>query len=282
MEESFWQKLIGSFNPNFLGKVATQELGRSFKYLIFLLFLVSIILSLKFTISFFIAMKNFAKSLPILLEKLKDFPEVTIQEGKILSPKEKFIKSWEGFILIIDPAGEVNEYLGILGKYPGGIIVIPNRIMTKSEKGKIEIHDVSGIPYFNLKFNQEKGRLFTLNFAGKTFQPTLKEINHWVNIFSLIFLPLSLLFLFFILLVSKLFQIFLLSPLSLIINKIKKLGLKYQNLLNIGIFALTPSLILETFIKLIGISIPYFGFLYYMLYAIFLITGILKTSTTPA
>jgi hypothetical protein len=29
MEESFWQKLIGSFNPNFLGKVATQELGKT-------------------------------------------------------------------------------------------------------------------------------------------------------------------------------------------------------------------------------------------------------------
>jgi hypothetical protein len=280
MEKSFWQKLVSSFNPDFLGKIAYQSLSKGFKYLLFLLFLISLILSLKYTISFSIKARNFTKNLPIQLEKLRDFPEITIQEGKILSPKEKFLKEWKNFIFVIDPTGEVNEYLSIMNNYEGGIVIIPNRIVTKSEKEKIEIYDISKIPYFNFKFNSGEEKLFTVNFTGKTFQLTFKEINHWVNIISLIFLPLFFFSLFFTSLINKLFQIFLFSFLPLIVNKIKKLGLKYQNLLSIGIFALTPSLVLETFIKLVGTPIPHFRFIYYMLYAIYLIVGTLKTSTS--
>jgi len=280
MGESFWQKIIKSFDPNFLGKAASRSLKEGLKYLLLLLLFISFILSLRYTIGFSIKVKNLLREFPNFLEKFKDFPEITIQEGKILSPKEKIIKKWEGFIFIIDPAGEASEYLSFMGNYPEGLVIIPNKVMIKFEKEKIEIYDISEIPYFNFKFNQEKEKLFTLNFAGKTFQPTFKEINRWMNITFLALFPLFFLFFFFSSLVNKFFQIFLLSLLSLIVNKTKKAGLKYQNLLTIGIFALTPPLILETFVKLIGITIPYFGFGYYLFYAILLISGILKSSTS--
>jgi hypothetical protein len=65
------------------------------------------------------------------------------------------------------------------------------------------------------------------------------------------------------------------------VNKFKKLNLNYSALLNIGIFALTPPLILETLIRLSGMTFPQFGFIYYSLYIIFLLIGISKCKKYP-
>jgi len=61
-----------------------------------------------------------------------------------------------------------------------------------------------------------------------------------------------------------------------------KVGLNYGGLLNIGIFSLTLPVILETIVKLSGISIPYFGLFNSGLYIAFLIIGILNAKTAIA
>lgn len=287
MEESFWRKIIKSFNPKFFKEIAPQPLRRSFKYLLFLLLLLALLLSFKYTIGFSGGVKEIARNLPIFFEKLRDIPEIIIEKGKVTSPKQVFIKEWEKSVFVIDPQGELSYYLALIENYKvGGLVILKDKIIVKSEEGKIEIYDLpEKISYLNLKFNERgKERLFSLTLDRKVFQPTFTEINHWLNIVSFIFFPLCFIFIFFGLWIGKLIQIFVLSLLSLIVNKVKKIGLHYQSLLNIGIFALTLPVILETLVKLSGLEIPFFGFIYYGLYLVFLILGILackETKTAP-
>lgn len=277
MKESFWKKIIKSFNPKFFKEIAPQSLGQSFKYLLFLFLFLTLLLSFKYTIGFSGGVKEFAKDLPAFWEKLRDIPEITVEKGKVTSPKQLFIKEWEKFVFVIDPQGEVSYYLALIENYEiGGLVILEDKVIVRSQERKTEIHNLpEEISYLNLKLD-EREKLFSLTSDGKVFQPTFKEINHWLSLAPFIFFPLCFLFIFFGFWIGKLIQIFGFSLLSLVVNKVKKVGLNYQNLLNVGIFALTLPLILETLIKLSGVSVPYFNSIYFVLYAVFLIIGILK------
>lgn len=279
MKESFWKKIIKSFNPKFFKEVAPQSLVQGFKYLLFLFLLLTLFLSLKYTIGFNGTVKEFAKNLPIFWEELRDIPEITIEKGKVTLPKQLFIREWEKFVFVINPQGGVDYYLALVEDYEvGGLVILEDKIIFRSQKGKTEIYSLpEEASYLNLKFDEgEKEKLFSLTLDEKVFQPTFKKINHWLNIASFIFFPLCFIFIFFGFWIGKLIQIFGFSLLSLVVNKVKKVGLNYQNLLNIGIFAITLPLILETLMKLSGVSVPYFNSIYFVLYAVFLIIGILK------
>ena len=280
MKESFWKKIIKSFNPKFFKEIAPQSLGQSFKYLLFLFLLLTLLLSFKYTIGFSGGVKEFAEELPAFWEQLRDIPEITVEKGKVTSPEQSFIKEWEKFVFVIDSQGEVSYYLALIENYEiGGLVILEDKIIIRSsQERKTEIHNLpEEIAYLNLKLDGgEKEKLFSLTSDGKVFQPTFKEINRWLNLAPFIFFPLCFLFVLFGFWIGKLIQIFGFSLLSLVVNKVKKVGLNYQNLLNIGIFALTLPLILETLTELSGVSVPYFNSIYSVLYAVFLIVGILK------
>jgi len=283
MRKSFWKNLIRSFNPKFFKEICPQPLKESFKYLLFLFLLLTLLLSFKYTIGFSGGVKEFAKEFPIFFEKLRDIPEITVEKGKVTSPKQLFIKEWEKFVFVIDYQGEVSYYLALIENYKvGGLVILEDKIILRSQEGKTEIYSLpEEASYLNLKIDQgEKEKLFTLTWDGKVFQPTFKKINHWLNLAPFIFFPLCFLFIFFGFWIGKLIQIFGFSLLSLVVNKVKKVGLNYQNLLNIGIFSLTLPLILGTVVKLSGISIPYFGLFNSGLYIAFLVIGILNAKTT--
>ena len=279
MKHSFLEKVIKSFNPEFFREIAFQPLGQSFKYLLFLFLILTLLLSFKLTTDFSKGVKEIAKNLPYLREKLRDIPEITIEKGKVTSPKQSFMQEWGKFVFVIDPQGEVGHYLTLVENYEeGGLVILEDRVIVGSQERGTEIHNISEeISYLNLKFDgRGKEELLTLNFDGKVFQPTLKEINHWLEIAPFMFFPLCFLFIFCSFWIRKLIQIFGFSLLSLIVNKVKRVGLNYQHLLNIGIFALTLPLVLETLVKLSGVSVPHFNSICFVLYTLFLIIGILR------
>ncbi len=286
MRKSFWKNLIRSFNPKFFKEIAPQSLKESFKYLAFLLLLLALVLSFKSTINFTQGIQRLSKGLPDFFEELKDFPEITIQNGELILPKEFYTKEWERGGIIIDPEGEIGKYLEILPTKFSVIllkdkIIIPQMtIQSKTEKrvGETSVYDLSQIKYFNLRI-REGEKLLKLAFDNQKFDLTAKKANKWANTLSLIFFPIATIFIFIFLLIGKLIQVFGFSLISLIINKVKKVGLNYQNLLNIGIFSLTLPLILGTVVKLSGISIPYFGLFNSGLYIAFLVIGILNAKT---
>lgn len=289
MRKSFWKNLIRSFNPKFFKEISPQPLKESFKYLAFLLLLLALVLSFKSTINFTQGIQRLSKGLPDFFEELKDFPEITIQNGELISPKEFYTKEWEGGRIIIDSEGEIGKYLEILPTkfsvtlLKNKIIISQMTIQSKTEKrvGETRVYDLSQIEYFNLKL-REGEKLLKLAFDNQKFDLTAEKTNKWANTLSLIFFPIATIFIFIFLLIGKLIQVFGFSLISLIINKVKKVNLNYQSLLNIGIFSLTLPLILDTLVKLSGISIPYFGLFNLGLYIAFLVIGILNAKTTVA
>ena len=71
-------------------------------------------------------------------------------------------------------------------------------------------------------------------------------------------------------------QLFIFSPLSLLVGKFTKAGINYPKILNIGAYALTPPTLLAVLFIIIKAGPPAFWLLYMILYVFFLITAILK------
>lgn len=269
----FFGQIIKSFNPKFFKEIAFQTLGKSLKYFITLLLLLALVLSIKYSITFARIIHEAKEALPTIFERLKEIPEITIKNGELTSPKEFYSTRWEGGGLIIDPFGSPAYYLeSPPGK--GYIIILKDKLIFQESDMESRTYDLSQLKYFNLKFNEGE-KFLTLAANGWQFDLTPEKVKNWANKLILILFPVIFIFVFLFLWIGKLIQVFIFSLFSLILNKVKKTGLNYSSLLNIGIFALTVPLILETLIKLSGIKVPHFGFFYYGLYLVFLTRGIL-------
>lgn len=276
VEKSFWQKILASFNFNFYQEIAFQSLKKSFKFLALFLLLIALILTLRYSYDFYKFSREIVEMAPIFLERLKDFPEIKIEKGEVILPKEKFVEKWPDFSLIIDREGKIEDYLeeDYLEERESALILLKNKAIWKSPR-ETRIYSLLGINYFGFKFDQEK-EIPILSFNGQVFQLTQEKIKFWADRIIPIIPPFLFIFTFLSLFIAKSIRILIFSLLSLIINKVKKLNLAYSNLLNIGIFALIPPLIFETVVKLADLKIPYFGLIYSLLYLAFLIPGLLK------
>jgi hypothetical protein len=71
---------------------------------------------------------------------------------------------------------------------------------------------------------------------------------------------------------------------SLLTNKLNKAELEYSHLLNIGVYALTPVILIGALVELFGLTPPYFWVIYSLIYSIYLIivvAGWKKRELTP-
>jgi hypothetical protein len=80
---------------------------------------------------------------------------------------------------------------------------------------------------------------------------------------------------------TKPLHIFIFSLASLIISSAKNIKLPYKQLWNIGAYALVPATCLAAFMDIIGQRIPFFGFIYCILYVVYLFIGIQAVSAKP-
>jgi len=283
---NFFEKLAKGFNPSSAKEIVKLPLGEGFKYLALLVLLISLFISLYWTISFYSLTRDLPEKVKTFFsENLKDFPEITIKNGKVFSTKDPFLKEWnfkEGKeVFVIDTKAEKKDIVfGRYSSYREGFFLLKDKLIMKSieEDGKeeIETYPLPEDLNLNIIFNPSKNVFLKLSWDGKNFELTSYKIAKWKNIFSIVIFPLGLIFLFIIKFIGKIFQIFVLSIISLIVNKAAKRRLKYSQLLNIGIFFLTLPLILETIVLISGLNISGFGLFNSVLYIGFLITGILK------
>ncbi|MCK4649010.1 DUF1189 family protein, partial [bacterium] len=108
----------------------------------------------------------------------------------------------------------------------------------------------------------------------KSFTVNKAAMERWRKTFSRFAFPLLLVCLFLYFVVVKLIQILFFSLIALVMNATTKANLKYENLFNISLFALTPPVLLSTIFTLVGFRIPFFGFLYVAIYIVFLTGGV--------
>lgn len=278
----FWMSIWQSFNPKFYKEIVKQSFGKSFKYLVLFLLLISLLIGVRFTFALKGGLREANQwaneNLP---GKIKEYlpEEMKIKDGKLsASVKQPFIKSEDkNFAFVIDTTGQVTS----LDNYENGLLITETKMFLKQAKptGGVEIkeQDFAKIDFLTIKRGDEmKGEIVEFISPQKSFVLTYDLLNRWVKtIWKIAFIPIFI-FLFIYFLIAKLLQLFLFNPISLATNAIAKTGLKYKNLLNIGVYALTPATLLATLFILFNIAIPAFGLIYIVIYSTFLILGVVN------
>ena len=177
---SFFQKIIRSFNPSFSKEVIKFSLKEGFKYLCLLILLITLILSLKSTRSFYFSTKNLSfRAKDFFLENFQDFPEIKMENGKISSAKDPFKKEWDidgnKAAFVVDTKAEKKDITsGKYSSYPLGLFLLKNEANLLKAYCRAELLETSlSILLFstvlkNLAFN---GNLFSLIFPMLIFSP---------------------------------------------------------------------------------------------------------------
>lgn len=291
-KRNIWYGFVGSFSPRFYKEIAHQSFGRSFGYLVLLVLVMSLMLSAKYSFYARRGIQEGAEWINTnLAEKLSEsLPEITIKDGELSSPvKQPLIYEWkdknmaevlkEGqFVFILDTTGSVTSLDG----YPNGILITKNKTVFKYQeagRSKIEEMEFKDIKSFKMTPGKEEGVLINFNVDGKDSRLTEDIIKKWAGIIENLFFPVFLVGMSIYYLVAKLLQVFLFSILSLIVNSANNAKLKYDELLNIGVFAMTPPIVLAVLAALFGVRIPISAVIYIGLYAAFLIMGIMQSKT---
>lgn len=287
---SFFQKIIRSFNPGFSKEVIKLSLKEGFKYLCLLTILITLILSFKFSLSFYFSTKNLAfRAKDFLSENFKDFPEITIKDGKLSSTKDPFLKEWDingaKAAFIVDTKADKQDIVsGKYSPYPLGLFLLEKEFTVKTidekEGERIENYPLPTKSDFNLVFNPQEDIFLRAKWNNEKFELTPQVINKWKTIANLVSFPFLLVILFTTFFIGKIFQVLIFSIVSLIANGLSKTKLTYKQLFNIGIFSLTIPFLLENIISLLSIRIPNFNIFNLLIYLGLLITSVLKTKST--
>lgn len=283
MKTAFWKSLGQSFSPKFYKEIVHQPFGRSFKYLVLFLLLISILIGGKFSFMLKSGMREanqwINENLP---GKIQEYlPEqIEIKNGQLsTTAKQPFVRSFaegEG-VFIIDTTDKISS----LDDYENGFLLTKTKMILKNIKpdGTVEIkeRDFAEIDSLTIMRGDEtRGEIIEFISPQKSFVLTYNLLNRWArNIWRIAFLPIFI-FLFIYFLIAKFLQLFLFIPVSLITNTVAKAKLQYKDLLNIGVYALTPPTLLATLFILFNVAIPAFGLIYIIIYSAFLSLGVVN------
>lgn len=243
--------ILRSADPKFYKEIALQPFSRSIKYLLLLVFIASLIISLKsvWELKKGIARFSYGAALD-LAEMMPAISEVKIDKGTASSPvKQPFIFQKEDFVFILDTTGAVTS----LDNYKEGVLLEKNKLKVKTAQKKglssrTEEYDLSGIKSQPLIFksgDKQKGEILSITVGNKVLNVSRDNIDKLGRRLSLLVSPVLLLVTFVFSLLAKLFQVVLFSAASLLFNSVLKAKLGYKSLLNIGVYAITPPTILS-------------------------------------
>ena len=232
-------------NFRFYKEIASQKVSKSIGYFIFFMLLITLLLSMKLSTALI-------QGVGAMIEEIGyRLPEIRIENGVVSTDAhEPFIIEEKDFTFIIDTTGKITT---IDPSYKQGILLTKNKLIHRQSEIETRTYDLSKI------------KSFTLN---------KESMKRWQRTFSRFAFPLLLVILFPYFVVVKLIHILLFSLIALIVNAATKANLKYENLFNISLFALTPPVLLATIFNLAGLKIPLFGLLYIAIYIVFLMGGV--------
>ncbi len=243
--------ILRSNDPGFYQEIVLQPLGQSLKYLLLLVFVVSLFLSLRsvWELKSWIARFSY-RTAEHLAEIMPAISEVKIDKGEVSSPvKQPFIFQKSDFAFILDTTGSIVS----LDNYKEGILLGKSKLTIKTPQNsgistRTDEYDLAKIKTQPLIFrlgDKQKGEIISITIRDKVLSVSKENIDKLGKRISLLISPVLLLVTFLISLLDKLFQVFLFSAASLLFNAVLKAKLKYRSLLNIGIYAITPPTLLS-------------------------------------
>lgn len=185
----------------------------------------------------------------------QQIPDITIKNGQVSTPEaKKYVitdpDNGEPFA-IIDTTGETKN----IEEGTFALLTKDKLIMQKNDT-ETRIYDLSEVKDFTINQN---------------------NINSWSNLLktwtSLALYP----FILFGIFIARIIQSLLYAVGGIIITKIVKTSVDYQSLIRLSAIAMTPVIIINVLIDLIGIKIPYLSFISMIATLGYLTFGILAT-----
>ncbi|NNL75907.1 MAG: DUF1189 family protein [Desulfobacterales bacterium] len=243
------------YSKSFYRDVAFNWKNYAFLYLLFLLALCSVVNSVKihYTISDFLT--NHAPGF------INQFPVVTFSNGKASTDQDKsyFVKdpiSGED-IIIIDTTGQI----GSLESTTAVMLLTETNLIIKKSNRETQVFSLSEIEDFRL--DQE------------VVYSWLRIVQKWL---AVIFFPFLVLGSY----VYRLIQVLIYGAIGMLFANILKVDTDYQSLISISIMAITPVVILDTFMGNPGISTEFWWFVCFLIAMGFLFFGIRANSNPTA
>jgi hypothetical protein len=186
----------------------------------------------------------------------ESLPEITVTHGEASSPAHQPYQleaQGKNFVFVLDTTGTIQD---VPLEYPSGILVTKNRLIFKENKSQKREYDLARLS--GVVVNKQ----------------TIEELKRTLKILAVPLLAVGLFLYFFF---ARLIQVLFFSLISVVINLAGEIGLSYQALFAIGVYALVPCSLLGTVVALIGKPLLLFPAVYLSSYLIYLVIGILQS-----
>lgn len=221
----------------FYRSIKNNRFSRSFIYLLLLFLIIYFIGGTRMFIATRIGIDELVTNLNA------NVPEFRLENGEFSFEGKMpyYISSSTNEAFVIDTTGAVDE--NVLKDVSSGMLITKDKVFLK--RSEIETRE------FNLK--ELNGVTLTKSDILE-FLPKLSWIVFICIAFGFIFV-----------LGWKLLNAVLLALLGLIANAMTRGRLKFNNLMNISIYALTLPMLIQLAVNLYGYPIPYFGFIYWII-----------------
>jgi len=243
------------YSKDFYRDVAQNWKNYAFLYLLFLLALCSVVKTVKihYDLSDFLT-----KHAPAFISQ---FPAVTFSNGKAsIDQDEPYIikdpKSGED-IIIIDTTGQINS----LNDTNAVMLLTETKLIIKKSDRETQVFALSEIEDFRIDQDVIYG--------------WLRIAQKWL---AVVFFPFLVLGSF----LYRLVQVLIYGIIGMLFASILKTDIEFQSLISIAIMAITPVVILDTFMGPPGISAIFWRFLCFLISMGFLFYGIKANSNLTA
>lgn len=219
----------------FYREIKDNRFGKSFVYLLLLFLIIYFIGGTKT----FVIIKPVVEELAVRINN--NVPDFKLENGEFSYEGDMphYISSSTNEVFVIDTTGQTGGE--VLENVMSGMVITKEKIYLKQNLGELRI--------INLK--EYKGIEFTKEDVVE-FLPKLS----WI---VFIFIAFGFIFVFG----WKLLNAVILALLGLAVNAALNANMRYDNLLNISIYALTLPLLLQLAVDLSGYSVPGFGLIYW-------------------
>ncbi len=241
--KSFFEKFkLIIVDKSFGATVKAESVGKSLLFLLFLMLFIGSIIMIKAEIELY----EFSKESTEMLST--KFPDFELKDGRfICEGTMPFIYTTNDNVFIIDTSGKTND--DVLEGYKQGVYITETQLLYKKSASEIRSYKLSEFKNFNFT----KGDL-------------VKSLIDWTVPGLIIIFIISLIFIYG----WKLIGVLTLSLMALIINKILKANLEYENLFKMSVYAIIYPSIINSGLGILELDIPYFWIVYYAIAGFFL------------
>ena len=278
--------IIGSFSPGFYKKIASQPMTRSFGFLLGFILIISAVMSFQLTLVVKGLLPEASTWVRDNFESIiADLPDIAIENGELTLPQEPYMRVWNAedetnFVVVIDPA--ITDYYRVLEGYDNALVLTRRMLVIKTTKSEfqheIKTYELDNIERFMIS-RIPSGLALTI--GDNTFQLTPASIKRFLERISFYVYPAGLVFFTLAYLFSKMVQVFFFSIASSLFNAQCKAGLNYNQLINIGIYAIVPGTLAAVIQEVTGFIMPFYWLVYCIIYAVYLYLGVRALRQEP-